>query len=499
MIVGIDLGTTNSAIAYIDSGGNPQIIPNSEGSRTTPSVILFDADTSIVGLTAKDNSVMDPLNVAQFVKRQIGNVNYSFTNDRDETYSAEELSALILKKIIMDAEKSTGNRVDSAVITVPAYFNDAQRKATQDAGVIAGLKVLAIINEPTAAALAYGLSKSGDPHNILVYDLGGGTFDVTIMNINKNDITIMATNGDKNLGGFDFDNCIMNMVMKQFEEQHGIDLMDDENAMQDLREKAENAKKALSNKSRAIISIMSQGKGIKTEVTKEHLEGMIKPLLETTVILMDLAIEDAGLGWKDIDKVLLVGGSTRVPAVQETIARVTGKMPSCELNPDEVVAMGAAYYASILAGKEADVPVRKAKITDVNSHSLGIVVRDQNDNDMNSIVLPRNTPLPATEFKEFYTSSDNQEFINLRITEGEDEDVGYVSIIGTTMLKIKRRPKGSPIRVVLGYDTNSIVHVRVVDLIDNADLGEMKIERESNLSEEEIARKKDSISKIKIE
>ena len=498
MVVGIDLGTTNSVIAYIDASGNPQIIPNSEGSRIMPSVILFDGDSTVVGQTAKDNADMDPLNVVQFVKRQMGNSNYSFINSRDEVFTAEELSALILKKLKTDAEKALGERIDSAVITVPAYFNDTQRKATQDAGEIAGLNVIAIINEPTAAALAYGLSKSSEPQNVLVYDLGGGTFDVTIMHINHDDIVIKATNGIKNLGGFDFDNCIMNLVINKFKEEHGIDPMDDDCAYQELREKAENAKKALSSKNRTVISLMSQGKGIKMEITREQFEEMIKPLIDRTAVLMEMVLEDSGLEWSDIDKVLLVGGSTRIPAVQEMITRVTGKVPSHELNPDEVVANGAAYYASFLDSKE-DPKVKKTKITDVNSHSLGVVAMGEDGKEYNEIILPRNTPLPSSEFKDFCTLYDDQELIKLQITEGEDEDLDYVNIIGTSLLKIKKRPKGSPIRVIIGYDTNSIIHVRVIDLIDNTDLGEMKIERNSNLSEEEIVKKKDNISKITIE
>lgn len=499
MRVGIDLGTTNSAVAYIDNNGNPQIIPNSEGDRTTPSVIFFEGNKPIVGQYAKETSVLDPLNVAQFVKRQIGFASYSFEHDSGESYSAEDLSAIILKKLKTDAENALGTDVTEAVITVPAYFNDAQRKATQDAGFIAGLDVLAVINEPTAAALAYGMSKTAGSHNVMVYDLGGGTFDVTIMNINNDEITIKATGGDKNLGGFDFDNYIMNLVMEQFEEQHEIDLMDDDTAMQELREKAESAKKNLSSRNKIIIALMSQGKVVKTEISKEQFESMSKSLLDRTSLIMEMVLEDSGLEWNSIDKILLVGGSTRMPAVQETIRKTSGINPCCEVHPDEVVAIGAAYYAAMLPSEEHKSPVKDKKITDVNSHSLGVAASNEDNEMKNSIILPRNTPLPSSEFREFYTMHDGQDCIELIVTEGEDEELEYVSIIGKAYLKLRKRPKGSPIRIIMGYDTNSIIHVRVIDLIDNTDLGEMDIDRKSNLNNDQINAKKNRISKMEVE
>jgi molecular chaperone DnaK len=250
MIIGIDLGTTNSAVAYVDDNGNPQVITNRDGDRTTPSVVLFDSESPVVGAVAKSNSVTDPLNVIQFVKRQMGNTSYKFIREDGENFTPEELSAIILKKLKEDAEEFLGEKVDKAVITVPAYFDDAQRKATQDAGAIAGLKVLKVLNEPTAAALAYGATKNNQPQNIMVYDLGGGTFDVTVMSIGNGEVTIKATGGDRNLGGFDFDNKIIEYVVNEFESQFGIDLYDDDVAMQELREKAEACKKTLSSRSK---------------------------------------------------------------------------------------------------------------------------------------------------------------------------------------------------------------------------------------------------------
>lgn len=501
MVIGIDLGTTNSAVAYVDENGIPQIIPNREGERTTPSVILFDDGIPVVGTVAKNTAATDPLSVVQFVKRQMGNNQYKFLNEDGEAYTPEELSAIILKRLKEDAEAFLGKPVKQAVITVPAYFDDAQRKATQDAGAIAGLEVLKVINEPTAAALAYGTMKKAESQNIVVYDLGGGTFDVTVMSIQDDNVTIKATGGDRNLGGFDFDNKIIEHVVDKFDEEHGIDLYDDDVAMQELREKAESAKKTLMNRRKALINLSSQGQMLRVQITKEDFENMIHPLLDRTILIMNNVLEDSGLTWDQIDKVLLVGGSTRVPKIHELIEKVSGKKPSSEVNPDEVVAIGAAIQADILQ-KSTNPSVKEAlpKITDVNSHSLGVIIQDSETGQLkNNIILPRNTSIPAEGYEDYYTVQDNQEFINLEITEGEDEDPEYVKIIGTTTLHIKKRAAGSPVRVVVSYDENSVIHIRVIDLIDNEDLGEMEINRTSNLSEEEIEAMSSKISNIEID
>lgn len=500
MIIGIDLGTTNSAVAYVDESGNPQIINNRDGERTTPSVILFEDGTPVVGSVAKSSSISDPLNVVQFVKRQMGNTSYKFLNEQDQEFTPEELSAIILKKLKEDAEDALGYRINKAVITVPAYFDDAQRKATQDAGAIAGLDVLKVINEPTAAALAYGVRQSGGNQNVMVYDLGGGTFDVTLMNFNEHDITILGTDGDRNLGGFDFDNKIIEYIVNEFEEQHGIDLYDDEVALQELREKSEACKKTLSNRNKAMINISSQGKTLKVEITKDQFDSMIDALIDRTTFIMTNVLEDAGMRWSDIDKILLVGGSTRVKRVHEAIQKVSGIKPSGEVNPDEVVAIGAALQAYLLdEHNNSNSELSKKIIRDVNSHSLGIAANNDNDVRVNCIVVPRNTIIPCEHYDDFFTLYDNQEFIELEVTEGEDEDIDYVKIIGTSQIKLRPRPAGSPIRIFIGYDENAVVHVRVMDLISNEDLGEMYIERNSNLSDQEIIEKKDKIAKLDIE
>lgn len=504
MLIGIDLGTTFSAVATVGSDGKAEIITNRDGERTTPSVVMFEDGAVVVGEQAKENSVVDPYSVCQFVKRQMGKKAFSFDVSMNEKYTAEEVSAMILKRLKEDAEAAIGETASGAVITVPAYFDDAQRKATQDAGEIAGLNVLGIINEPTAAAIAYCHGQANTDGNVMVYDLGGGTFDITIMKLSDNlgKVDILATTGNRNLGGFDFDNAIISKVIDEFSSQYGIDLEDDDTACQDLRIKAENAKKALSSRPKASISIVSQGKAAKVEITREEFEEMIKGYLDSTRASMEIAMDDANLKWSDISKIILVGGSTRVPAVQKMIKDVTGIEPSHELNPDEAVAIGAAYYVDSMNSKNTGETAKAEKVievTDVNSHSLGVIVHNDNNEAFASFILNRNTPLPASGEDTYYTHDEGQTQLYLQVVEGEDEDPDYDTIIGTTMLKLTPRPQGSPIGVSMQYDVNGIIHVRVKDLIDNSDLGEMKIERDANLTEDDVKKKKTIIGDINVE
>lgn len=525
MIVGIDLGTTFSAAAYVDADGKAQIIPNREGARTTPSVVLFDGEQPVVGQEAKANSVINPYGTVEFVKRKMGET-FAFEADDGIVYSAEDISAIILKRLKEDAQNFLGDTVQDAVITVPAYFNDAQRKATQDAGKIAGLNVLAVLNEPTAAALAYGMSNREDSSRIMVYDLGGGTFDVTILELSPGKIDILATNGHKNLGGFDFDNRIINYIVEQFQEQHQIDLSDDDNVMQELREKAETAKKALSVRQKTKISVFSQGHPLQLEITRELFEELTEDLMSHLEIILEMAMEDAHVEWSDIDKILMIGGSSRIPFIQESLREMSGKQLSMDINPDEAVAMGAAYYAvSLIANQnrknenstetdkletalmqtlhmkeEAVKRIADTQITDVNSHSLGILAEDSNGMQRNWIILPRNTPIPAEAFSDdFETICDNQQSLLLQVTQGEDENPDFITVIGKTELRLKPHPANSPIRVVLCYDENSIIHVKVIDLVDGSDLGEMEIERKSNLDSRSIQRKMERLSKLDID
>ena len=500
MVIGIDLGTTFSVGAYVDADGKPHVVNNRDGSNTTPSVVMFDDEEILVGIQAKNNAALDPVNVVQFVKRNMGNHDWQFDADSGESFSPEEISALILKRIREDCESAIGSPVDSAVITVPAYFSDSQRQATMDAGKLAGLNVLAVINEPTAAALAYGMTKLGQPQKVMVYDLGGGTCDVTIMEINpEGGVKVLATHGNRNLGGYDFDNRLISHVAELFNEETGVDIEDDDEAMQMLRSKCEEAKIALSNSEKFRIALVAGGKKFKTEITRDTFEGLIHDLIEDTEIDIETALDDSGLQPRDIDKVLLVGGSTRVPAVRESVEKKMNQKPSAELNPDEVVAIGAAIYANEIQGSTTTsssglpVPVSDNApiIQDVNSHGLGVeVLADRNGNMANSIIIPRNQPIPVTMEQEYSTVVDNQTEIELTVTEGDDEDLAYVTVVGTAMIHLNPHPAGSPIRVELGYDKNGIIVCKVFDVFDNCYIGNVQFTRDANMSEEEIRSKK---------
>ena len=504
-VVGIDLGTTFSSIAVVNQHGKPEIIPNREGERITPSVVLFDDDMPIVGSIAKRSAVASPLNAAQLVKRQMGNPSWKFLTEAGEEYTPEEISAMILKRLKEDAETMLGEDIHDAVITVPAYFDDAQRKATQDAGRIAGLNVLRIINEPTAAALAYGLDKIEQKQTLLVYDLGGGTFDVTIMRLGGGGIEVVATGGDKNLGGFNWDNEIMTFLNEEFQEQGGPDLFDDPTLEQDLRDKAEIAKKTLSSRDKTNVYLSAGGKNASIPLTRAQFEELTKPRLDKTANIMEFVLEDAGLQWRDIDKILLVGGSTRMKAVPELIERVTGKKPSMEVHPDEVVSLGAAIQAALLEVEEGrgdlveheDFPL--VEIQDVNSHSLGVVALNEYGREANFIIIKKDTPIPCKASDIFNTIVDNQTELHVQVTEGEDTDLAYVKIVGETTMTIPPYPKGAPVEVFFEYDHDGIIHVTVFDLTAQKPLGEFPVERTSNLTEQEVQAKKQKLSTMAVD
>jgi len=505
IVVGIDLGTTFSAIAYVNEEGKPEIIPNREGERITPSVVLFDGDAPIVGSIAKRSAVSSPLNVTQFVKRQMGEAAWRFQSPDDHEYTPEEVSALILKRLKDDAEAALNQEIHDAVVTVPAYFNDAQRKSTQDAGAVAGLNVLRIINEPTAAALAYGVDKGGHNQTVMVYDLGGGTFDVTIMRLGGNEIEVLATGGDKNLGGFDWDNDLMVFLNEEFRNTTGIDLFEDPTAEQDLRDKAEMAKKTLASRDQAKVYLAAGGKNASIPITREQFESISAGLLSRTETIMEMVLEDAHLQWKDIDKILLVGGSTRMPAVPALVERIAGKKPSTELHPDEVVAMGAALLGALLqqeSGKAGLAPVAllpNVKISDVNSHSLGVVAMDgRSGNLYNSVILPKDSKIPGKASKIYGTVSDNQTEVEVEVTEGEDEDLEYVKVVGKGTMRIPPYPQGAPVEVFFEYDVDGIIHVTVFDRTANRLLGELQIKRESNRTDAEVQAMQKRISKVEV-
>lgn len=514
--IGIDLGTTFSCMAYINDNGLPEIIPNSEGDAITPSTVLFEDGSTIVGKEAKAQSLFDPQNFEQFVKRHMGERDYFFTTQDGEKYSPEAVSAIILAKMKSDAESYLGDKVDGAVVTVPAYFNEAQRKSTMDAGQIAGLNVIGIINEPTAAALAFGISKGTDKEQtVMVYDLGGGTFDVTVMQFTADNITVLGTAGDRKLGGYDFDNKIIEAVTKAAAED-GINIDADLTARQDLQLKAEAAKKSLSAKDKTNIILNVAGRPFKYTITREDFLDLVEPLLYKTVSSMENACDEAGLEYSDLDKILLVGGSTRMPIVQDFIKEETGITPSSEVHPDEAVAIGAAYHVLVLLKNQqekakesghtedkvlaADVPetTKKYSFTDVTSHGIGVVVLDENGEQMNSVILPKNVQVPAEKKNYYQTAIPYQESLSLEVTQGEEEDLRYVTVIGTAEIEIAPREQLVPLEVTISCDENSIIHVRVVDMDRHCDLGEMKIDRVSNLSEEEVKQNAARISKLDI-
>lgn len=503
-VVGIDLGTTYSAISVVNKYGKPEIMVNREGERITPSVVLFDGSDVVVGSIAKRSAVASPFNVVQFVKRQIGDKSWKFTTEQSEDFTPEEISAMILRRLKEDAETLLGEKVEDAVITVPAYFDDAQRKATQDAGRIAGLNVLRIINEPTAAALAYGLDKMHMEQNILVYDLGGGTFDVTIMHLSPSGLRVLSTGGAKNLGGFDWDNVVMNYLNEEFQKQGGIDLLEDPMLEQDLRDKAEIAKKTLSVRDRTNVFLSANGINTSITLTREKFDELTAPLLNRTKKIMEFVLEDANVDWKDIDKVLLVGGSTRMKQVPAMIERVTGIKPSLDVNPDEVVALGAAIQGAILQIKEgkADLSLSQSfpivEVQDVNSHSMGVVALDESGQEFNSIVLKKDTVIPSKVSGHYETTVDRQSQLHLQVTEGEDMDLDYVKIVGEGMIDLPEYPKGAPLEVIFEYDSDGIIHISVIDSTAGKLLGELNIERESNLTEEEVLEKQQRMKKLAI-
>lgn len=514
--IGIDLGTTFSCMAYINDSGQPEIIPNSEGDNITPSSVLFDDDSTIVGKEAKAQSLFEPQNFEQFVKRHMGERDYSFTTKSGEKYSPEAVSGIILTKMKADAESFLGDTVDGAVITVPAYFNEAQRKATIDAGKIAGLDVIAIINEPTAAALAFGISKGSEKEQtIMVYDLGGGTFDVTIMRFTSDNITVLGTAGDRKLGGYDFDSKIIETVIEAASEEK-IDIASDITARQDLQLKAESAKRSLSAKDKTNIMINVNGRPFKYTITREEFLELVEPLLYKTVSSMENACDEAGIEYNDLDKILLVGGSTRMPIVRDFIQEETGITPSSEVHPDEAVAIGAAYHViDVLKTQQekaqktsdtsdkvfcVDIPqtTKQYSFTDVTSHGIGIVITNEYGEEENSVILPKNIQVPAEQTNYYKTTVPYQEKLAIKVTQGEEEDLKYVTIIGTADIEIVPREQLVGIEVTISCDENSIIHVRVFDQDLRRDLGEMHIDRVSNLSDEEVKQDMTRISKLDI-
>ena len=459
-VIGIDLGTTNSVVAVME-GGEPTVITNQEGSRLTPSVVGFSKNGErLVGQLAKRQAVSNPDRTVSSIKRHMG-TSYKVEID-SKKYSPEEISAMVLQKLKNDAEKYLGETVTQAVITVPAYFSDSQRQATKDAGKIAGLEVLRIINEPTAAALAYGIDKTDD-HTVLVYDLGGGTFDVSILEMGDGVFEVLATNGDTHLGGDDFDQKIVDWLVSEFKKQEGIDLSSDKMAMQRLREAAEKAKIELSgvlttNINLPFITAGADGpKHLDMDLTRAKFEEMTSDLVERTMGPTRQAMADAGLSANDIQKVILVGGSSRIPAVQEAIKKFIGKEPHRGVNPDECVAIGAAIQAGVLAGEVKDV-----LLLDVTPLSLGI----ETLGGVFTKIIDRNTTIPTSKKQVFSTATDNQPSVDIHVLQGEREMAADNKTLGRFELGgIPAAPRGVPkIEVAFDIDANGIVNVSAKDL-----------------------------------
>ena len=494
-VIGIDLGTTNSCVSFME-GGEPTVITNIEGNRTTPSIVAFTKDGErLVGETAKRQAVTNPERTISSIKREMGSDHKINIDGKD--YGPEEISAMILQKLKSDAESYLGEPVKEAVITVPAYFTDAQRQATKDAGRIAGLDVKRIINEPTAAALAYGMDKEHGQHKIMVYDLGGGTFDVSILELGDGVFEVLATRGNNKLGGDDFDNKLIDYIAEEFKKEHGVDLKADKMSLQRLKEAAEKAKKELSSTMTTNINlpfITATASGpihLNMDITRAKFNELTHDLVEKTIEPVKECIKDAGISVNDLDKVLLVGGSTRIPAVQDEVKALTGKDPQKDINPDECVALGAAIQGGVLTGEVKDL-----LLLDVTPLSLGL----ETLGGVTTRLIERNTTIPTKKSQVFTTAADSQTSVDIHVLQGEREFAKDNTTLGRFQLTgIAPAPRGIPqIEVTFDIDANGIVNVSAKDMATGKQQS-ITITSSTNLSEDDIKKKVDEAKKFEAE
>jgi molecular chaperone DnaK len=513
--VGIDLGTTFSAVAHIDPYGKPQIIPNADSERITPSVILFDSGNVIVGTIAKNSSVAEPEKIVDFIKREIGKSKDQFYREFDgKKYSAEELSALILKKLKVDAEKYLKTPVTDAVITVPAYFNDAERTATITAGRLAGLNVLHIINEPTAAALGYGLDKLDEDQTVFVFDLGGGTFDVTLMRIRAHRIEMLATNGDHRLGGKDWDDVLVNYVAEEFDRAHGENPLLDLQSYQQLQSRALAAKTQLSSRDRTTLVHSHNGKSVKIELTREKYEEMCRHLVEKCKTICEIVMREAKMDWSKVNKILPVGGMTRMPMIRNMITNLCSVPIVGDVNPDEAVAVGAAIQAVLsLLQEENETGERSLpdetrqqfssregsliQVRNITSHTLGVVLWDENQ--LEEYVFPmikKMTPMPAVVRNSFGTATANMQRAIVRVVEGESSLPAECTPLGTCDVELPPfLPKGSPVELTYQYNANQVLEVSVEACGNRASVS---IERKTGMTDAELDRATAALGQLSV-
>ena len=561
IILGIDLGTTFSAMAYVDKFGKPTILPNADGHPTTPSVVHFyDRNACVVGEEAVKMVVVDPANVVRFIKRSMGDSDFQL-DFFGQTYTPQELSAFILKKLKDDAEEALGVAVNNAVITVPAYFNAAQRGATAEAGEIAGLNVLSIINEPTAAAIALGLDHLGTNRRLLVFDLGGGTFDVTVMEIRGTTLRTLASDGNAELGGKDWDDRLLSFVADQFRDKHGLDPRDEPLPYQELYERCLHAKISLSSKPRAVIPVNFRGQRMVVSVTREEFNAMCQDLVDQCAETCNIVLEKAKMRWSDIDEVLPCGGSTRMPMIRDMLMNVTNRPLAKGVNPDECVALGAALagvfrhqpdhpalkaHSSAVARAQRATPTRSqdhaaddaaanetsilaqnsgpqsvpqgptsspssaappptrgpglqpVKVTDASTHSLGIVVLDAQNNERVVKLIPESTPLPAEKRGRFAYAYDNMTAVRVEVTEGEGTNRQEVTVIGEVVLdKLPPRVRGTPIDVIYRYTENQILEVDVIDVETRA-VRQARLNLKGSLDRKRMERARSQLARANI-